>query len=211
MSLRSPSTIDHFKKHGKLNQPRAHYELHFDEEGKEQLFELAEETSRQILDKLPDGYFYPAIPMDENLNRAHHTIQEVSQFKESELLEFDERIQREVLAGLEMMRLEIGREIIVGEDGLLFSIDPREELVAFREEILQVLGLPPNPEKRPHVSRAYAKENPDTREICRLVDAAIIRPATVSVSGLRRIVQWSTGEYYHWEDEDRILLPFGKA
>jgi hypothetical protein len=211
MSLRSPYTIDHFEKYGQLYKPRAHYELHFDDEGGERLFELAEETSCQILDKLPEDYYYPAIPMSEDLNRAHHTIQEVSQFSESELLEFDERIQREVLAGLDTMQLEIGREIVIGEDGLLFSIDPREELVAFREDILQVLGLPPNPGKRPHVTRAYAKKNADTREVCRLVDAATIRPATVSVSGLRRIVQWSNGEYYDWKDEDRVMLPFGKA
>jgi len=211
MSLRSSYTIDHFEKHGQLNIRRAHYELHFDEEGKEQLFELAEETSRQILNKLPDTAFYPAIPMDENLNRAHHTIQEVSQFSESELLEFDERIQREVLAGLDVMQLEIGREIIVGEDGLLFSVDPTDELSALREDIRSILGLPPDPSKKPHVSRAYAKENPDTSEVCRLVDAATVRPAVVSVRGLRRIMQWSNGQYYDWKDEERILLPFGRA
>jgi hypothetical protein len=211
MSLRSSYTIDHFEKHGQLNIPRAHYELHFDEEGKEQLFELAEETSRQILNKLPETAFYPAIPMNADLNRAHHTIQEVSQFSESELLEFDERIQREVLADLDTMQLEIGREIIVGKDGLLFSVDPSDELSALREDIRSILGLPPDPSKKPHVSRAYAKENPDTSEICRFVDMAIIRPAIVSVNGLRRIMQWSNGEYYDWKDEQRILLPFGRA
>jgi hypothetical protein len=210
MSLRSSHTIDHFEKHGQLLVPRAHYELHFDEEGQDQLFELAEEASRQILDKLPDTYYYPAVPMNENLNRAHHTIQEVSQFSESELLEFDKRIQHEALDTLDPMQLEIGREIMVGEDSLLFSIDPRDELSALREEILYILGLPPNPEKRPHVTLAYAKRNPDTSEVCRLVDAANIRPATVSVGGLRRIMQWSTGEYYEWEDEERKFLPFGR-
>lgn len=211
MSLRSSYAIDHFEKHGQLNIPRAHYELHFDEEGEEQLFELAEETSRQILDKLPDTYYYSAIPINEKLNRAHHTIQEVSQFSESELLKFDERIQREVLADLDTMQLEIGREIIIGEDALLFSIAPSDELSALREDIRSILGLSPDPSKKPHVSRAYAKENPDTSEVCRLVDAATIRPAIVSVSGLRRIMQWSNGQYYDWKDDERIFLPFGRA
>ena len=210
MSLRSPYTIDHFKKHGQLLVPRAHYELHFDEPGNEELYKLAKETSVQIFDKLPEDCFYRPIPMTEELSRAHLTKEEVSDYEENELLEYDRQIEEEVLADMDVLKLEIGRELMVGEDGLLFSIDPVDQLVALREEIRRILGRSPNPEKIPHVTAAYSKMNADTREVCRLVDNAQIHPATVSVSGLTRVMQWSNGSYYSWDDEKRIFLPFGR-
>lgn len=208
MISKTSSTIDHFGKNGQRYTKRWHYEFHFD--GQQPLADLAREYSHQFFDRMPDGYFYPVIPT----NRLHITVQEAlrqdgvpGQYSESHMCDRDEQIQR-VLDDREMLELELGQPFL-GEDGLLLPVEPHNELCELRNEIRQILGMSLDDGHIPHVTLAYSKRCDDTTEIYRALQNVDIPPAIVSVKGLTRVLQWSNGEYYDWEDKDRKLLAFG--
>lgn len=207
-------TIDHFEKNGQLHVFRWHYEVHFD--GQDQLAELAEGYSRELLDRLPENHFYPAIPA----HRLHMTVQEAlrldgqpGQYSENQMCEFDRQIEQDVLADMpDEITLKIGRRAFLGKDGWLLIAEPQDELTHLRNKVRGVLGLPlDTPDHIHHVTLAYSKESHDVSEVDRIAREVDLPPAIVSVSGLTRVSQWSNGEFYDWNDSDRKLLPFGKS